>query len=87
MFKYCTDRPAHWPAESRTAAFEWICLGIQSSSATQYRAFHIFPIRVMHRFYNIGKDMLRVWCGGGVERYVLGRSAIREIDAELQSFG
>ena len=41
----------------------------------------------MHLFYNVGKDMLRLWCGGGGEGYVLGRCAIREIDAELQAFG
>lgn len=41
----------------------------------------------MHLFYNISKDMLRLWCGDGGDDYVLGRAAMRDIDAELRKFG
>ena len=51
------------------------------------KPYKSFPIAVMHLFYNIGKDLLRLWCGGGCQRYILGRNAIRESDAELQAFG
>ena len=41
----------------------------------------------MHLFYNIGKDMIRLWCIEGSEAIVLSRGAIRTIDEELYAFG
>ena len=46
-----------------------------------------FPIDIMHLFYNIGKDMIRLWCSGDNEDFVLSRSAIQTIDEELYAFG
>ena len=41
----------------------------------------------MHLFYNVGKDMIRLWCSGGNDSFCLGKNAIKEIDRELQRFG
>ena len=46
-----------------------------------------FPIDIMHLFYNIGKDMIRLWCSEGNEAFVLSRGAIRTIDEEPYAFG
>ena len=46
-----------------------------------------FPIDVTHLFYNISMDMSRLWCSDGGDDYVLGRAAMRDVDAELRKFG
>ena len=46
-----------------------------------------FPMDVMLLFYNIGKDLLRLWCGTQGQPYELGTASIKQIDEELLHFG
>ncbi|PXF41844.1 hypothetical protein BWQ96_08423 [Gracilariopsis chorda] len=45
-----------------------------------------FPIDIMHLFYNIGKDMIRLWLTPG-KPYSLTKLSVKEIDEELMRFG
>ena len=41
----------------------------------------------MHLFYNIGKNLLRLWCGTQGQSYELGKASSKQIDEELVQFG
>lgn len=49
--------------------------------------FRSFPVDIMHLFYNVSSEMLKLWMGDLHDSFKLSRNSIAKIDEELIQFG